>query len=120
MQFPPCTLYVVQCKTPGRYYVGTTYREKSVRFNEHRCGYACKWTRRHGFKRIVTQFTVPLGKASSLENDVWMHFARRYGPENVRGGDVTIVQRDTDEIPNWLLPEEFGGDRIVDWGLQVR
>jgi len=63
---------------------------------------------------------VPLGKASSLENDVWMHFARRYGPENVRGGDVTIVQRDTDEIPNWLLPEEFGGDRIVDWGLQVR
>ena len=49
---------------------------------------------------------------SQLENEVWMHYARIYGPENVRGGDVTIMG----PIPPRLLPQEFGGDRRVDWG----
>ena len=40
-----------------------------------------------------------------------------YGPTNVRGGDVTIVHRHDDEIPDWLMPEEFGGTRRVDWGF---
>ena len=43
---------------------------------------------------------------------VWMHYARIYGPENVRGGDVTIMG----PIPPRLLPQEFGGDRRVNWG----
>ena len=109
----PCTLYVVKCKSPGRYYVGTTYRNKFTRFAEHFAGYGCKWTKRHGCDRIIKSFTVPLETASSLENDVWMYL----GPENVRGGDVTIVQRGTDSIPDWLMPKEFGGNRIVDWGV---
>ncbi len=46
-----------------------------------------------------------------------MHYARRFGPTHVRGGDVTIVRPRDDEIPDWLLPEEFGGTRIVDWGF---
>ena len=41
-----------------------------------------------------------------------MHYARIYGPENVRGGDVTILG----PIPGWALPQEFGGDRRVNWG----
>ena len=35
MLYPPCTLYVVQCKTPRTWYVGTTLREKHKRFQEH-------------------------------------------------------------------------------------
>ena len=57
------------------------------------------------------------GNASRFENDVWMYLARIHGPENVRGGDVTIVQRGTDAIPDWILPQEFGGHRIVNWGV---
>ena len=45
-----------------------------------------------------------------------MHYARIYGPERVRGGDVTICQRGNDGIPDWCLPQEFGGKRLVDWG----
>ena len=45
-----------------------------------------------------------------------MHYARRFGPERVRGGDVTIVLKSGDTIPDWLLPEEFGGTRRVHWG----
>ena len=56
---------------------------------------------------------------SEMENDMWMYYARHVcGPERVRGGDVTIVQRhNNDSIPTWLLPEEFGGTRRVDWGF---
>ena len=50
-----------------------------------------------------------------IRDRVWMHYARIYGPERVRGGDVTIVQHD-DSIPDWCLPEEFGGNRRVNWG----
>ena len=116
MNFPPCTLYVVQCNTPRTWYVGTTLRQKHKRFDEHFAGYGCKWTKRHGCRRIALSFSVPVHRASRLENDVWLHYARIYGPERVRGGDVTIVRRYDDSIPNWLLPEEFGGDRLVDWG----
>lgn len=112
-----CTLYVLKMKTPGKWYVGTTTRLKYIRFNEHRRRYACRWTQRHGFGRIFCSYEVPVAEASRLENDVWMHLARLYGPSNVRGGDVTIVQPGTDDILPYLLPVEFGGTRIVDWGL---
>ena len=118
MIYPPCTLYVVQCRTKGYYYVGTTLRQKHKRFEEHFDGTGCKWTRRHGCKRIVCSFPVPITKASQFENDVWMNYARRFGPTHVRGGDITIVQRHgNDNIPDWLLPEEFGGKRRVNWGI---
>ncbi len=117
MHEPPCTLYIIECRTPRHWYVGTTYREARHRFAEHRAGYGCKWTRKHGFKKVSKAFRVPLHGASALENDVWMHLARQYGPNNVRGGDVTIVHEHTDEIPDWCLPREFGGSRVVDWGL---
>ena len=116
MLYPPCTLYVVQCKTPRTYYVGTTYRDKHKRFREHFEGWGCKWTARHGCRRICVSFPVSLGEASQLENEVWMHYARMYGPERVRGGDVTMVQPGTDALPDWLLPQEFGGTRVVNWG----
>ena len=45
-----------------------------------------------------------------------MYYARIYGPERVRGGDVTLVDRYSDELPDWVKPQEFGGTRIVNWG----
>ena len=110
--YPPCTLYVIRCKTPRHFYVGTTLRRKCVRYQEHKDGYGSRWTARHGYRRIDRSFTVPRTRASQIENEVWMHYARIYGPENVRGGDVTILG----PIPGWALPQEFGGDRRVNWG----
>ena len=114
--YPPCTLYVVQCKTPNTFYVGTTYRHKKKRYDEHFAGDGCKWTARHGCRRIIASWSVDKGKASQLENEVWMYYARLYGPERVRGGDVTLVAPHTDELPDWVKPKEFGGTRIVNWG----
>ena len=114
--YPPCTLYVIECVTPKTFYVGTTYRDKRKRYREHFDGDGCKWTTRHGAKRVVASWSVGLGEASQIENEVWMHYARIYGPERVRGGDVTFVHATTDELPDWVLPQEFGGSRVVSWG----
>jgi predicted GIY-YIG superfamily endonuclease len=84
---PPCTLYVVECVTPKTWYVGTTTRQKHKRFQEHFDGVACKWTMRHGCKRIALSFPVPMNKASEMgqyshlvaPRRVWRHQARRLG-----------------------------------------
>ena len=76
MMYPPCTLYVIRCQTPNKWYVGSTYRQKHKRFDEHRAGYGSKWTARHGFNRSLT---IPIDKGE-YENDLWMHYARLYGP----------------------------------------
>ena len=113
----PTTLYVIECESPGRYYVGTTYRSREKRFKEHFEGWGCRWTRKHGCKRIVHTETIDRSIASNLENKKWLELARQHGPENVRGGDVTYVnfKCESDTLPDWLLPIEFGGKRIVDW-----
>ena len=116
MLYPPCTLYVVECETPNTFYVGTTYRFKQSRYAEHFGGWGCKWTIKHGCRRIVEEWIVGRGEASQLENEKWMELARIHGPCRVRGGDVTYVHKNTDALPAWLLPQEFGGNRFVQWG----
>ena len=107
----PCTLYVMKCKTPNTYYVGTTIRPLYVRLREHFGGYGCKWTRRHGVTRCIAKWEVGYGEASRIENRVMLYYARIYGIERVRGGDVTFVGPD-DTLPDWVNPQEFGGSRI--------
>ena len=107
-------LYILQLQH-GRWYCGTTIRHPDERIREHRAGWGCKFTKRSPMVRVTHCFPVDVGRASQLENETWTWLALRYGPERCRGGDVTIVQRD-DSIPDWCLPEEFGGERIVHWG----
>ena len=109
-------VYVIKCLAYNKYYVGSTFRTFWKRMQEHKTK-GCRWTTRHGFGRVVAKIPSTRGTMSQLENEVWMHYARIYGPERVRGGDVTIVRRQDDGIPDWLLPEEFGGTRLVDWGI---
>lgn len=109
----PHTCYVIKCKTPGYFYVGSTYREWFDRLQEHLNGGGCVWTRKHGVDRIVKIFRVHPHRSSQIENEMWMWYARRYGPSKVRGGDVTWSKG---PLPAWVLPEEFGGTRRVNWG----
>ena len=113
----PNYVYIIQCKDPTKYYIGSTYRSWGARLQEHKDGYGSAFTRKYGFGKLVKRIECPLLKLQELENQLWMYYARHVcGPENVRGGDVTIG---TEPLPAWLLPEEFGGERIVDWGVNV-
>lgn len=109
----PIWLYILRL-ADGCYYVGTTTRAKEVRIREHFDGHGCFWTQKHPPKSVIKTFPITKrGIASRLENEVWMHYARRFGAHRVRGGDVTIQ---TDTVPDWCLPIEFGGSRTVHWG----
>ena len=106
------SLYVLRLKDDC-WYCGTTACEGHYRVQQHRDGYGSLWTKRHPMIRVEYMWRLPLGSvASRQENMVWFWLAQRYGPHRVRGGDVTI---NTETIPDYLLPEEFGGTRIVDW-----
>ena len=90
--YPPCTLYVILCMRPRTYYVGTTSCDKRKRFHEHFVEKkGSLWTMKHGCRRVVKSFTIPVEMAGRYENLVWLHYARIYGPQNVRGGDVVIL-----------------------------
>ena len=106
--YPPTTLYILECASPGKYYVGSTYRSKKKRFLEHlesETG-GCKWTERYGAKRIIKSFPIPNEESTDIENSVTEFYCRKYGFENVRGGDFTYAQLDPDgvcRIPEWVF-----------------
>ena len=105
MLYPPCTLYVVECETPNTFYVGTTYRFKQSRYAEHFGGWGCKWTIKHGCRRIVEEWIVGRGEASQLENEKWMELARIHGPCRVRGGMYIKIQT---PCPPGCCPKSLG------------
>ena len=61
-------VYVVQCKTPGYFYVGSTTRLPYMREAEHRNGWGAHWTTRHGFKRMLFMLLVPQRACKQLED----------------------------------------------------
>ena len=115
MLYPRPYVYVILCKSANTYYVGSTFRAEGKRWEEHKGGH-CNWTRRHGIRKIVAKVRCDITELGQLENEIWMHYARNVcGPENVRGGDVTWCKK-PGPLPDWVLPIEFGGKRIVHWG----
>ena len=61
-------VYVVQCKTPGYFYVGSTSRLPYLREQEHKDGWGSKWTEKHGFERMVLMMIVPQPLCKQLED----------------------------------------------------
>ena len=85
-------VYVLECRTPDHFYVGTTLREMSVRQREHEAGYGSRWTHRHGVKRVMFDQIVPTGTSGTLENDLTKHLMSVFGWGRVRGGDYVFVR----------------------------
>ena len=85
-------VYVIKCKTPAHYYVGSSFRWPGAREEEHSTGH-CVWTCRHGIDRYVKKVVVPFGDMERIENEFTMYFCARYGWEGVRGGDFTWAKQ---------------------------
>lgn len=109
-----CYLYAIACKTPGHFYIGTTTRPWGVRLGEHIAGAYCKWTRRHGYRKVLWYREIDPKKQFILENEVTLWYMRRYGWEGVRGGDFTnSTDIDSEFFNAFWLPIEFGGKRLI-------
>ena len=101
-------IYVIECETPFFWYVGSTFRELYSRIDEHEANYGCKWTRRHGFRRMAMWADVPRYACSVLEDELTEWLMHEYGVHNVRGGNYVNCRADC-YASNWWLPRSMRG-----------
>ena len=112
-------VYVIECMSPKHWYVGSTYRELHARIQEHKEGFGCVWTQRHGFKRMAIWADVPNGACSALEDELTEWLMHQYGVRNVRGGNYVNCRADC-YANDWWLPRSLrSGFRNVT-GLHYR
>ena len=116
----PDTLYVLKLKTPDHYYVGTTSREWFRRHDEHLEGWGAKWTTKHGVEKVHKLFRITGDIGSQrMENMVVLFYMRHVAKDwrNVKGGDYTWSRPVdiNDPCENFWVPEEFGGQRRIDY-----
>ena len=95
-------VYVVECETPGHFYVGSTTRLPYVREMEHREGWGSQWTRKHGFKRMLFMMMVPPQACERLEDDLTVWLQCEFGYRYVRGGKRTATCEK--KLKRWLHP----------------
>lgn len=95
-------LYVLKLEQ-DKWYVGITSKTPKHRFLQHIHGFAgANWTRKYHPLEIHDKHylgEVPLGQAQAYENTVTREYIRKYGIDNVRGGDITSTSK---------LVERFG------------
>ena len=63
------------------------------RIDEHEAKYGCKWTQRHGFRRMAMWADVPSYACSVLEDELTEWLMHEYG-DNVRGGNYVNCRAD--------------------------
>jgi predicted GIY-YIG superfamily endonuclease len=95
-------VYVVQCTTPGYFYVGSTVRLPYLREMEHREGWGSQWTTKHGFEKMLFMKLVPPLACEELEDALTVWLQARYGYRFVRGGKRTATREK--KLQKWLHP----------------
>src|SRR5437588_2139534 len=86
-------LYLLEL-ADDKYYVGQTDNPE-FRFSEHLSGNGAKWTRLHRplYLLLTKSLTVDTAAAAMLyENWMTLQYMERFGWENVRGGDYSVVE----------------------------
>ena len=91
-------IYVIECKLPFHWYVGSTFRELYARIDEHEANYGCKWTQRNGFRRMAIWADVPHYACSVLEDE-------RVADARVR--DTQCARGQLRQLPGRLLRNQL-------------
>lgn len=85
-------LYVLKLEE-GKYYVGITSKTPERRFRQHMNGtMGARWTRHYKPIKIYDSKqlgSVSIDKAQEYEGKVTREYMKKYGDNNVRGGDLT-------------------------------
>ena len=99
-------VYIVECQTPGYFYVGSTSRVPYLREDEHRNGHGSHWTSKHGFKRMLFMKVVPQEICQQLEDDLTVWLQATLGYRFVRGGNRVATSEKT--LQKWMHPSLAG------------
>ena len=107
---PYTKVYVIECKNPNCWYVGSTFRELYDRIDEHSSHCGSVWTRRHGFKRMAIWRDVPEGACTCLENliDAFQVFRRLEHPDhlNTKSFADSVLSGVPDQLQH-VLPSQL-------------
>src|SRR3989344_3486268 len=86
-------LYVLKLEH-GKYYVGITAKSPEERFAQHKNGYmAAKWTQEHKPTSLFDKHDLGMISkinAEAYENKIVRIYIKKYGYNNVRGGDLSF------------------------------
>lgn len=84
-------IYVLKLENE-KYYIGITSRTPEERFREHKNAYhAAEWTKIHRPLRILQVRDLGITsyeKAEAYENKITRIYVKKYGLDNVRGGNI--------------------------------
>ncbi|CAN5699323.1 hypothetical protein BH23PAT2_BH23PAT2_10550 [soil metagenome] len=101
-------LYVLKLED-GKYYIGVTAQTPEKRFEQHKKGFAgAAWTSEHKPIKIFDRKDLGLityAEAQKYENKVVRKYIKKYGHNNVRGGDLRLVDPVVKRL-GWFIPEE--------------
>lgn len=85
-------LYILQLEA-NKYYVGVTSKTSEQRFRQHCNGFlGASWTKKYKPIKIFDKKelgSMTLQEAESYENKVVREYIKKYGINNVRGGDLS-------------------------------
>ena len=81
------TIYVLECEE-GKFYVGRTDRNVSLRIDEHFSSSGSEWTKKYKPIRVIKT----IKDADLLDEDKYTKiYMQKYGIDNVRGGSYTTL-----------------------------
>ena len=86
-------LYVLKLEQ-GKYYVGVTSKTPEIRMKEHIDGFGAAWPRKYKPTKLLDKKElgfITYEEAEKYEGRVVRAYIRKYGINNVRGGDLKVV-----------------------------
>jgi len=87
-------LYILKCKN-GKYYVGTTKLDVTIRLAQHMKGRGAAWTKKHKPLLIEKE----LNNCDAYDEDKWTKiYMNKYGIKNVRGGSYSQMELPSESI----------------------
>ena len=103
----------MKCKTPDRYYVGTTEVWRwHERHREHTSNQGAKWTQKHGVEKVMWKRVVSDKDAKRLEDKEGALLCCQYGINGCRGG-LFNMRNDVDGLPNWIVRPYFERAEVI-------
>lgn len=101
----------------GKFYVGITSKAPEQRMLEHKNGFmGAKWPKK--YKPIKLLYKKDLGvisfkRAQEFENKAVRRYVKKYGLENVRGGDISYSGRYFKRFGHYIIDTEWSAIRAI-------
>ena len=94
MKFNTFNIYVLKL-VQDKYYIGKTYKDILIRYEQHKNGFGAEWTKLYKPIKMIEFFQT----TDKFKEDTYTKkYMEKYGIENVRGGSYTKINLDNYQL----------------------